>query len=53
MKKRVVFLVLAVVLLISAAPVSAGSGPVDGPPGWSHVNPGQGGSENPGPGAGG
>lgn len=60
-KLLMLLLVLALlsILLVAAVPVSAGmgdSGAVGGdPPGWSHQNPGGGGTENPGsgPGAGG
>ena len=49
-----IFTMVAMVAPASAAGSgSSGNSPVDGPPGWSHVSPGQGGSDSPGGGPGG
>ena len=52
MKKKLIVLAMALMLLISTtAPVAAkkggdtGNKPIDGPPGWSQVSPGNGGSK--------
>ena len=57
MKKLVIIALVCVMLfamMAMVAPASAkggggssGNSPVDGPPGWSQVNPGQGGSDGP------
>jgi hypothetical protein len=64
-KPLIVALALMMLLGLALAPLPANTawnspvdGPpgwsqVDGPPGWSHENPGQGGTDNPGPGPGG
>jgi hypothetical protein len=64
MRKLLVILLvvlLLVVFVVGALPVSAkspqlrfpgGTEPPYGPPGWSHQNPGGGGTEPPGPGGG-
>jgi len=56
MKKLILVLIvlsMLVVLAAAAVPVSAGANdPPEGPPGWSHNCPGQGGSPDPGPGDG-
>ena len=66
MKKLLILAILLVVLLVAVAPVSAGTQeaegctpgdgetgtPPCGSPGWSIQNPGQGGSDSPGPGPG-
>ena len=46
MKKELMVLAMTLMLLVSmTAPVAAKkSGGTDGPPGWSHVNPGSGGT---------
>ena len=57
MKKMLVAVMVLVMLLVTVLPASAGDDlppyPPYGPPGWSHVNPGDGGSDNPGTGPGG
>jgi hypothetical protein len=62
MKKLLLLGLICVMIFTMVAmvsPASAGNGgssdnsPIEGPPGWSHVNPGQGGSANPGGGPGG
>ena len=45
-----VFSMFAMVSPASAAGVGSTSSPDGEPPGWSHVNPGGGGSDSPGPG---
>ncbi len=52
MKKLLVLVLVLLLLTITVVPVSAApSGPPGGwAPGWSHMCPGQGGSDNPGPG---
>jgi hypothetical protein len=56
MKKLLIIIMLFLVLLTIATPVYAKGGGQTGqpgePPGWSHENPGQGGSAKPGPGGG-
>lgn len=55
MKKLLIVVMVLLILLtflIATVPTSA-DGPPAGSPGWSHVCPGQGGSDNPGPGGGG
>lgn len=70
MKKLLIVLLVAMLLVVSVAPVAAYNGgkpekrppgwaknpgnndPISGPPGWSHVNPGKGGTEPPGQGIG-
>ena len=62
MKKLLIFLLLLILLLTIATPVAAfnsgawsgaGNSTGDGePPGWSIVNPGNGGSDGPGEGPG-
>lgn len=49
--KKLLIVIVTVLALLIASPVYAD--PPSGSPGWSQVNPGQGGSENPGPGPGG
>ena len=46
----IIIVVLLVVFLAAALPVSAERGNPGEPPGWSIVNPGNGGSTPPGPG---
>jgi hypothetical protein len=55
---RKLLMILLVVLLllvfvIGVLPVNAERGNTGEPPGWSHVNPGQGGTDPPGQGDGG
>jgi hypothetical protein len=56
MKKLLMLLLvfaLLSILLVAAIPASAagfGTDAANGPPGWSHENPGSGGSDSPGPG---
>jgi len=59
MKKLLILVLVLLVLLSAVVPVFAGSnadhpsrfgGTGDGPPGWSQVNPGAGGSDGPGEG---
>lgn len=52
--KKLLILIMVVLLLVvfltAALPVSADRGNPGEPPGWSHVNPGNGGTDPPGPG---
>ena len=52
-KVAIVLLVILMLLVLATAalPVSAQRGNPGDPPGWSHENPGQGGSVNPGQGS--
>ena len=55
MRKLLVILLvvlLLVVFVVGTLPVSAANNRPGEPPGWSHENPGQGGSDNPGQGGG-
>jgi len=55
MRKLVIVLLVILMLLVlatAALPVSAQRGNPGDPPGWSHDNPGQGGSASPGQGGG-
>jgi len=53
-KLAIVLLVILMLLVLATAalPVSAQRGNPGDPPGWSHENPGQGGSVTPGQGGG-
>jgi len=49
MKKLWTLVLVALMLIVSVAPVAAsGRGTTGEPPGWSQVNPGEGGSAGPG-----
>ncbi|MFZ5916665.1 MAG: hypothetical protein ACOYZ7_07020 [Chloroflexota bacterium] len=57
MKKVLLLILVLALFLFTALPVLAGNqsgtpGPGEQPPGWSHVNPGGGGSDSPGSGVG-
>jgi len=43
-KKLMVLLVALMAAMLVVSPVIAGPGSEPGPPGWSHVNPGKGGT---------
>jgi hypothetical protein len=49
-KKLMVLLIALMVAMLVVSPVIAGPAGKDGPPGWSIVNPGVGGSDTPGTG---